>query len=495
VRYLFGALAVGLAILVGLLLANTYRQQPQPRPRQVAGAAATDSSAVDARLVAEHLASALRLQTVSHQDPRDDDPNVFRTFRTFLETTYPRVHATFTRELIHGDALLYRWPGSDPRALPVLFLAHQDVVPIEAGSESKWTHPAFDGVVADGFVWGRGALDDKGPLVCLFEAFESLLRNNWRPTRTVYFASGQDEEVGGKLGARQIAAELKKRGLKFGWVLDEGSSVVHGVMEDIARPVAAISVSEKGYVSVELISHAEGGHSSTPPADTAIGMLATAIDRLQKRPFDARLLPTVQQSLATLAPEMSLARRVMFTNLWFTAPLAAQLLTAERETAPTVRTTIAPTMLQAGVKENVLPTTAHAVVNFRILPGDSIATVLHHVQRAVANRHIEIKKLERTLSEPAPLSSTTGSGYALLEATIRRYFPQAIVVPGLTLGATDSRHFQAVASDIYRFVPRMLEKSDLKRVHGSDERASIESLSRMVQAYRSLLEQAAGKVQ
>ncbi len=339
-------LAVVLLVFVGIVVINAYRRSPAPR----ASGPAPRTEAVDEAAVAQHLSAAIQFRTVSHQDPKDDDRSVFAAFRAFLESTYPKVHVTLGRELVNGDGLLYRWEGTDPSALPLLFMAHQDVVPIEPGTESKWTHAPFDGTIADGFVWGRGAIDDKASLIALFEAFEALISDGFRPSRTIFLASGFDEEVGGREGAKRISEELAKRNLKFAWVRDEGGSVTQGIVPGVDRPVASVSVSEKGYLSVELLAHAEGGHSSMPPPETAVGILAVAIDRLQKHPFAPRLTPILRQNIETLAPEMPFLQRLVLSNLWLTSSLVVGGLEKRIETNPMVRTTTAPTILEAGVK-------------------------------------------------------------------------------------------------------------------------------------------------
>src|SRR5437899_8287347 len=189
---------------------------------------AEPSAAIDRGRVAAHLAAAIRFRTVSHQDPSEDDRSQFAGLRAFLGRTYPRVHRSRGRELVNGDGLLYTWKGADASAKPVLLMAHQDVVPIEPGTEGTWAHPPFDGAIAEGFVWGRGAMDDKASLVFLMEAVESLVAEGFRPRRTVYLASGFDEEVGGGQGAAAIAALLASRGVRLEWVLDEGRAVSQG---------------------------------------------------------------------------------------------------------------------------------------------------------------------------------------------------------------------------------------------------------------------------
>jgi carboxypeptidase PM20D1 len=229
-----------------------------------------------------------------------------------------------------------------------------------------------------------------------------------------------------------------------------------------------------------------------PPRETAVGILAIAIDRLQKSPFAPRLTPTLRDNLETLAPEMPFFPRLLLSNLWLTSPLVVRGLAGRQETNPMVRTTTAPTILEAGVKENVLPSTARAVVNFRILPGESISGVMGHVVTIVDDERVTVTKLERTLSEPAPPSSTDGAGYRVLVSTLRELFPDAVPVPGVVNGATDSRHFQSLASDVYRFVPRMLVKSDLKRIHGTDERVGVTDMALEVRAYRRIVREGAG---
>jgi carboxypeptidase PM20D1 len=476
---------VGLLALAAVLVINALGRAPVPRVT----AAPAPGETLDEKAIAEHLAAAIRFRTVSHQDPIEDDRSIFAEFRKFLTATYPRVHLGMVHEIVNGDALLYRWPGTDAAAEPILFLAHQDVVPIEPGTEAKWTHPPFDGTIADGYVWGRGAIDDKGSLIGLFEAFESLLAEGFAPARTIWFASGFDEEVGGRLGAKKIAEELRARGVKFAWILDEGGVVAEGVVPHVERPVASIAVSEKGYLSLELTTHAQGGHASMPPRETAIGILATAIDRLQKSPLPARITPPFQKALEVLAPEMPWGPRVVLSNLWLTSPLVLRGATDRMETNPMVRTTTAPTIVQGGVKDNVLPTSARGVVNFRVLPGESIASVMGFVAQAIADDRVVVSKLEHSLSEPAPFSSTEHSGYKIIGAMLHELYPDAVVVPGIMNGATDSRHFLGLASDTYRFLPTVLLKSDLPRVHGTDERASVTDMATMVRAYRRIIRQ------
>jgi carboxypeptidase PM20D1 len=232
---------------------------------------------VDQRLVAEHLGQAIQIQTISHANLEANDRSAYQRVQAFvamqraLQATYPRLHRTLHSEVVSDFSLLYTWTGSEPELPPFLMMAHMDVVPIEPGSESAWTLPPFSGVISDGFVWGRGALDYKCGVVGMMEAIEWLIRNGYKPRRTVYLAIGHDEELGGMCGARRVARLLESRGVRLESVLDEGGALVDGILPGVERPVALIGVAEKGYLSLELSVEVQGGHSAIPNAETAIG--------------------------------------------------------------------------------------------------------------------------------------------------------------------------------------------------------------------------------
>lgn len=481
-RRILRATSAAIALLAAVLVGNTLRKTAPPRPARWAPPA----PAVGAELVAAHLAAAVRLDTVSHEDPRLDDPQKLAALRALIEATYPRVHASLARELHGGRALLYTWKGSDPALLPALFAAHQDVVPIEPGTEASWEHPPFSGAIAGGYVWGRGTLDDKGPLVCLLEAAESLLAEGFAPRRTILLAFGSDEEVSGE-GAKAIAGALAARGARLEYALDEGMVVTEGVVPDVSRRVAVIGLAEKGYVSVELVVEAPGGHSSMPPAETAIGVLASALDRLGRSPMPARLPRTSRLAMEALAPYLPFGKRVAVSNLWLFEPLVLSAMAKQPVTNASVRTTAAPTILQAGVKENVLPSRARAVVNFRILPGDTVDGVLAHVRRAVADPRVRLSPLAGLGGDPPPESPADARAYRLIEATIHRFYPDAVVTPGLVLGATDGRLYASIAQGVYHFAPFVFGPHDRERVHGTNERVAVADLATAVGVYRALM--------
>lgn len=484
-RRLLGVLAIlaglGLLALAGVLLARTWRlRAAAPPPVEPAPAVA-----LDLRAATERLGTALRFRTVSSVDTTQRADAEFQAFHAFLAQAFPAVHAQLRRETIGGLSLLYTWPGSDPGLPPLLLLAHQDVVPVEAGTEGRWTHPPFGGVVAEGYVWGRGALDDKSSLMAQLEAVETLLREGFRPRRTVLLAFGHDEEIGGRAGAAALAAELRRRGVRPLLVLDEGGVIGRGLLP-VDRPVALVGLAEKGYVSLEFLATAPGGHSSMPPARTALGRVIEAVDRLQQRPFPAALREPTRSMLLALAPEMPLTARLALANLWLFEPLVVRRLATTPAGNAALRTTIAPTMAEGSVKDNVLPQRARVVVNFRIAPGDRVATVLAHARSAAAGTDVRLGIVNNFASEPSAVAPQD-TVYALLARTIRRVRPDALVAPYLVLGATDSRHYAGLTPRIYRFLPVTLTAADLRRIHGTDERIAVDDYARLIRFYRQLI--------
>lgn len=435
---------------------------------------------------AERLAAAIRIRTVSNQDPAQFDTAAFAAFHRLLWTQFPRVHARLRREVVAGHSLLYTWPGSDPRLPPVVLMGHMDVVPVEPGTEARWAQPPFGGVVAGGFVWGRGALDDKSSVMGTLEAVEMLLAGGFAPRRTVMLAYGHDEEVGGR-GAEQIAALLRGRGIRPEMVVDEGGVIGSGLMPGVDAPTALVGIAEKGFVSVELSAEVEGGHSSMPPRHGSIGRLSAAIQRLEARQMPARLDGPTLQLFERMGPELPFLQRAVFANLWLTRPLVMRTLAGAPSSNAMIRTTTAPTIFQAGTKENVLPSQARAVVNFRILPGDDVAGVVAHVRRVVNDTSVKVRAMEGFSSEPSPVSRTDDETFRLLERTIRQTAPDAVVAPYLVVGGTDARHFHALSEHVYRFLPVRITSADLGRIHGTDERVAVRDYEAAIGLYRQLL--------
>jgi carboxypeptidase PM20D1 len=481
-------LAIG-AVLV-LLLAVVLARTAMVESKQVRAEPVTDL-AVDAQAAAGRLAGAIRFPTISHEGGAKVDDAAFRGLHQYLAQSFPRVHSSLRREVVAGYSLLYTWPGTNPQFPPILLMSHTDVVPVEPGTEKAWTHPPFSGRIVDGHVWGRGAMDDKAGVMGILEAVELLLAKGFRPERTVYLAFGHDEEVGGAKGAAVLAALLERRRVRPDFILDEGGIIAEGIVPGVKPPIALISTAEKGYVTVELVAEAEGGHSSMPPRTTAIGKLAEAVRRLEESPMPARIDGATRRSLEYLAPEMPFANRMFLANLWVFGPLALRQFGAEPASNARIRTTMAATVFQGGIKENVLPSRARAVVNFRILPGDTIEDVLRHVRKTVGPS-IKVAVTGSFPTEPSPESDVRGPEFGLLQRTIAQVFPGMLVSPNLLSGGTDTKHYRKLTRNVYRFVPARVRENDLARIHGTNERIAVENYGEAVRFYAQLLRNGAG---
>ncbi|MDB5455995.1 MAG: peptidase [Caulobacter sp.] len=479
--------ALGLVLATAGVVAVRTATFKAPAQVDIAGAHLAAARPVDVAKAATHLSEAVRIQTVSHQDPAQDQPAQWDQLHAWLQASYPAAHAAMSREVVGGHALIYTWPGSDPALAPIILMAHQDVVPVTPGSEGAWKHPPFAGVIADGAVWGRGSIDDKGSLITLFEALDGLAAGGFKPRRTVIVVSGHDEEVRG-LGAQAAAAALKARGVKAQFVLDEGMLVVadHPVT---GKPVALIGTAEKGYATLKVVAPAAGGHSSAPPQETGVATLARAVLAITGKPFPMKFAGPGADMLKAIAPHASPVVKMAVANSWLFSPLLVSVSAKTPAGAAMLHTTIAPTMLQGSPKENVLPQDASAWINYRIAPGDSSADVINRARAAVGSLPVTLS-WSRPPNEPTGVSSTRSPGWTVL-AALAADESRAPVAPGLMTAATDSRYLQSVADDVYRFQPLVLKVGDIEMIHGTNEHIGLDNIERMVRFYQRLVETAA----
>jgi carboxypeptidase PM20D1 len=473
------------ALLIAVLLVNTFTFES----RQISVAPVTGVK-FNVQQAADRLSKAIPFKTISHQDPGDFDLNQFNALIHYLETSFPRVHADLKKEVVADASLLYTWEGSNPDLKPIILLAHTDVVPIAPGTTGDWTHPPFSGKIADGFVWGRGTMDYKVGVLGMLEAVEDLALEGFKPKRTIYLAFGHDEEVGGKSGAGNIAELLKKRNVRAEWLLDEGGVIISGAMPGISKPVALLGMAEKGYVTLKLTAKAVGGHSSMPPAETAIGILSTAIHNLEKNPFPPEFGGVVREMFNYVAPEMPFGMKLLFANQWLLSPIIKSQLQKSASINAMLRTTIAPTVINAGTKENVLPQKAEALINFRIYPGNTVEHIVDHVKKSINDPRIKIETSEHDVTPASPVTATDTESYKMLHKTVRQIFPNVLVAPYLLVGGTDTKHYVEVADHIFRFLPMRLKGEDLKRLHGTNERMKITNYEEIVKFYAQMIKNA-----
>lgn len=466
---------VVMIVLVTILLLNTFTKSSV----QMRVAARPAPEITDSAL--QHFKEAIAFKTISFGDRSRFDSTQFLGFRNFLERAYPGFHEQATREIINGYTLLYTWKGKNPSLKPIVLMAHQDVVPIEEGTESLWTVNPFAGEIKEGFIWGRGTTDDKINLISLLEAAEKLIRNKFQPEQTIYFSFGHDEEVGGT-GAIAVAKLLKERGVEAEFVMDEGGIITTNQIPGITKPVALIGTSEKGFLSILLSVEKAGGHSSMPARETAIDILTSAIVRLRANPFEARFSESMSGFIESLGPEMPFVQRLAFANPWLFRGMIVGIYESSAGGNAMVRTTVAPTILQAGMKDNVIPTLATATINFRLLPGDKAEAVINKVKEIIADDRITINVFGG-FSEASAVTPMNSTGYKQIEKAIKTSYADLLTSPFLMIGATDSRYFGEVSPNIIKFSPMI----DPIGFHGIDERVSLESFKTALWFYEQLL--------
>ncbi len=483
-KFLFGSAVVLAATVLGLV-ANAARLSSRQPPFGSPDVATREISAINETDAVNRLSEAIRHRTVTADTQASFAPEAFTAFRAFLTQVYPVFSKNLPVEVVDGYSLLYTWRGRRPDLPPLILTAHQDVVP--ADDLTGWTHPPFDGVVADGAIWGRGTLDDKGGLLALVEATEALLAKGFSPERTIYFGFGHNEEGGAaENGASGIARVLQARGVVGATVIDEGGWI-YDKIPGVSRHVALIGIAEKGYLSLQLSVAGAGGHSSMPPHETAIGILGRAIDTLEHRPMPARLDGASAALFDALTPEMSFGMKLLFANQWLTRPLILRELAREPGTNATIRTTTAATIIRGGDKENVLAPSATAVVNFRLLPGDSAGDVIAHVKSAVNDSRVDVAPYRTTGVSASPVSRITAPDFLNLGRAIRAAMPEVLVAPYLTLGATDGRRYQNVAANIYRFLP-IDQPGATELLHAPNEHIEIAAYLKMIRAYSAIIQ-------
>ncbi len=486
IRLVIGGFAVLLLAMAGFVGYRTVSFSAPPPPADVA-VPDTSAYALESGGAAERLGEAIRFRTVSPAETPEARAE-FERFHDWMQASYPAFHAAARREVIGDLSLLYTWPGSDPGQPPLLLLAHQDVVPVPDDTRQAWSVEPFGGVVREDAVWGRGAIDDKGSLVAILEAAEVLAAQGRAPARTIIFAFGHDEEIGGDQGAVRMAAVLAQRGVRAWFALDEGMAAVerHPLTGGAA---AMIGISERGSGTLRVRAVGQPGHSSMPPAETAVSLVSEAVVRIHDMPVQRSLEggPALARMRA-LSPELSFTTRMAVANEWLFAPLLQQRMGSDPTAQALLGTTLAPTMIDGGVRPNVLPAEALAMINFRIHPRDNAEDLLRRAREVVADLEGVTVEWAETPRDATSISSTTSSSYGLLAALSRAVLPDAPVAPGLVLAGTDSRHYAGVAENVYRFQPILLSSEDLEGLHGVNEHISIANYERMIRFYIGLME-------
>lgn len=433
----------------------------------------------------ERFQQALRIKTISNESIDEFDSAAFRSFNQFLTESFPLIDSLLVHQYFNEFSHLYQWKGKNDSLKPIILMGHLDVVPI--ASPEKWSVDPFGGEIKDNIIWGRGTIDDKFTVVGLLEAATLLLEEGFQPERTIYFAFGHDEEVGGEFGAVKMAEYLEAQGVEAEFILDEGYAIVQQLIPGIDEDVAMIGVAEKGITSIELKVDMVGGHSSRPASETAIDVMANAVSRLKAKPLPAKITEPMEGFMDALGPEMSFVNRMAFTNRRLFKPVILSIYEGSGGSGNAlIRTTTAPTIFEAGIKENVIPTTARAIVNFRIIPGETAEDVKAYVIETIDDDRVKVEFYGFN-NDPSPVSPSDAEAYELLNKTIKQVYPGVLSAPNLVIGATDARHYTAISKNIYRFVPYHINEQNVDSFHGIDEHIPVEDYKDAIRFYRQLI--------
>ncbi len=439
---------------------------------------------------AHKLSRAIRFKTISETEEKNAFASEFTALHTYLEKAFPALHERLERKVLNKYSLLYTWPGSDPALKPVLLSAHLDVVPVEDASVKEWEQGAFSGLIDDLFIWGRGTLDDKYRVIAIMEAVEQLILAGFSPERTILLAFGHDEEIGGTEGAGAMSQFLQEKYERLEAVFDEGLAVTKGIFPGIAEPVAFIGTASKGSANFKLTVKGEGGHSSVPPTETPISILSQAIVNIGNNPFKARITPATKETLTILLDRLGGKSRFAMKHYGLFKGAIKKELAKNMATDALIRTKASPTIMQAGEKENVLPREATAVVNVRILTGESEESVQKHLVKAINDDRVQVTAYG-AYSPPSPVANTNSWVYQALQNSISELFPDALIVPALFPGATDARHYANLTDNIFRFAPLVVTADDAMRVHNVNERLPLTVFDDCIDFYAHLIRQVA----
>ena len=475
--WIISGLVVVFVVFIAVLLIRAFLFKPPKLEPSV-----IEDVPVNAERIIGNLAQMIRCKTVSFRDDTLVDEGEFEKFRALLKQLYPTVHNMGEPKRLGPSGLLYSIRGKNSEK-PVVFMSHYDVVPAD---EDAWDKPAFEGILEDGVLWGRGTLDTKSTLLGVMEAAEQLLAQGFKPESDLYFAFSGDEETGGT-SAPAIVDELYKRGVKPAMVLDEGGAVVEGIFPGLSKPCALIGIAEKGILDVELVIVGKGGHASAPPPHTPVGLLAQAVVRTEKSPFPFRLTTPVASMFRTLGRHSSFLYRIIFANLWCFMPvLDAICRKSGGELNAMLRTTCAFTMMEGSKAANVIPPEATMCANLRIIGGETTDGAIRRLKSLAKNPEITFRPLYAM--NPSPESKTSGSHWELLGNAISQTWPEALVSPYLMVACSDSRHYCRISDSVYRFSAMTLSQEERATIHGHNERITTEAVIKTVQFYLRLMQ-------
>ncbi|MEO5594143.1 MAG: M20/M25/M40 family metallo-hydrolase [Chitinophagaceae bacterium] len=474
----FTFLSLLVLLVLAVLIYNTFHAKPWPLHKAAVLEALPDSAII-------HMRNAIRIATVSPEDTTRIDSVHFNQFRIFLEQSYPLVHQQLGRTIIKNYSYIFEWKGTDTSLLPIILMGHYDVVPVEPSAIKLWTVQPFGGELKDSIIWGRGAVDDKAAVISILEATENLLIKGFKPTRSILLCFGHNEESTGT-GAIAIVDYLQQKHIRADMVIDEGGEINTGKMKDVQRPIAMIGVAEKGYVTFELAVQKPGGHSSKPDQETAIDILVKALYKLRTVQMPVKLTEPLQEYFHRVSGSSdNFFNKMALNNLWLFKSTVQHTLGGSPEGDAMQRTTIVPTILESGIRENVIPTNAKAIVNCRILTGETTRETEDFIKHAINDNRVTIIIKGDFNTEPSPLTDVNSPAFKRMEEAVYQTVDDVIPVPYVMLGASDSRNYRVICNGVINFTPLINSKG----FHGIDERLPVKDFQRSINFFSNIIKE------
>jgi len=431
----------------------------------------------------KHMTEAIQIATETPNDAFEYDSAVFYSYRKLIEKNYPLVHQQLSRTVIDSFNYIYKWQGTDTTKLPMVLMAHYDVVPVEASAIKLWHAKPYGGEVKDNYIWGRGVLDDKSSMISLLEATEAQLKAGFIPSQTIYLCFGADEESNGR-GAAAMVKYFESKKQRFDMVVDEGGEISTEDNKNIRQPIASVGVGEKGYVTLVLSVQRAGGHSSIPEKSSSIGILSKALHTIEENQIPTRITPPIKAYLERISSyNTNFFEKMQLSNLWLFEKWVLHNMTQNRSSNALVRTTLVPTVVNSGVRDNVIPTFATAMVNSRILPGETPNTVKAYVEKIVNDTNVKISIYPNYETMPSTTTEINSAAFKRVESAIHAVVKEVVVAPMLMVGATDSRNYRTLSDGVINFTPL----TDAKGYHGIDERMLISDYEKCFNYYTFLI--------
>ena len=467
-----------LVIFIAVVLVRTAKFKPAEEEKQSFGDVNFDRDAAE-----DALAELIRCRTVSNPDHALEDDAEFQKLINKLPELYPHVFETCSLQKMEDRGLLFHWKGRGDGD-PAVFMAHYDVVPVE---EENWEKPPFEGIIEDGVLWGRGALDTKVTFNGVLSAADNLIKQGFTPENDIYFAFSGGEEVNGT-GAVHIVDYFASKGINPSLVIDEGGAVVDNVFPGVKEPCALIGIAEKGMMNLEYSISSGGGHASAPKPHTPVGRLSAACVKMEEHPFKAHLTAPVAQMFDTLGRHSSFLYRMIFANLWcFGGLLDSMCRKSGGELNALMRTTVAFTQMKGSKAANVIPPSASMVSNIRLNPDDTVDGAVRYIKSTIKDRDINLAVGDHM--EPSPVSRTDCEGWQKIKNAVSATWKGCIVSPYLMIQCSDSRHYRDLSDKVYRFSAMDMTAEERGTIHGNNERIRLEVIHRAVEFFIRLMQQ------